>query len=253
MATNKGSRGVWILAAVIAWFGLRALPDSSASAEPLAATTTVSASEASKPPPTVKNECAEKNCDVECSSGLDETLTGFTTLYGVTPRAMIALGADPVDSGLSYYFDATLEGLEAAAGDVHDGEAWVRDRFFLPWKNLDNEGKPRSDLYACRKSVPGLILYRRKRGQKSEGLAVFLVGETSTWGIEEPIFADAVRRVSALRPPEPNQPTTIAILGPTFSGTANSLSAALQLELDAARKQGKSLNFKLRSGTATAS
>jgi len=253
MATNKGSRGVWILAAVIAWFGLRALPDSSASAEPLAATTTVSASEASKPPPTVKNECAEKNCDVECSSGLDETLTGFTTLYGVTPRAMIALGADPVDSGLAYYFDATLEGLEAAAGDVHDGEAWVRDRFYLPWKTLDGDGKPRKELFACRKSVPGVIMYRRKRAQKNEGLAVFLVGETSTWGIEQTAFAEAVRRVSALTPTDPAKSKRISILGPTFSGTANSLSAALESELDAAQKQGLELDFKIRSGTATAS
>jgi len=253
MATNKGSQGVWILAAVLAWFGLRALPSGSANAEPLE-TSAAPSSATIAATPELKNDCAEKNCDVECSTGLDATLAGFTALYGVSPRPLIALGADPVDSGLSYYFDATLEGLEAAAGDVHDGEAWVRDRFFLPWKNLDNDGKPRSELYACRKSVPGLILYRRKHGQNSEGLAVFLVGETSTWGIEQPVFADAVRRVSALLPAEPNRPTTtIAILGPTFSGTANSLSAALQLELDAARKQGKNLTFKLRSGTATAS
>jgi len=180
-------------------------------------------------------------------------LAGFNALYGVTPQAMIALGADPVDSGLAYYFDATLEGLEAAAGDVHDGEAWVRDRFYLPWKDLDGDGKPRKDLFACRKSVPGVILYRRKRAQKNEGLAVFLVGETSTWGIEQPVFAEAVRRVNALQSAEPGAPKRISILGPTFSGTASSLSAALDGELAGARKQGVALDFKIRSGTTTAS
>jgi hypothetical protein len=253
MATNKGSQGLWILAAVLAWFGLRALPSGSANAE---------ASQTPPPPATeatakaaaeAKNECALKSCDAECSAGLDATLAGFTSLYGVTPRPLIALGADPVDSGLAYYFDAMLEGLEAAAGDVHDGEAWVRDRFFLPWKNLAPDGKPRTELFACRKTVPGLILYRRKHGSKNEGLAVFLVGETSTWGIEHPVFADTVRRVSALLPTEPNEPKTISILGPTFSGTANSLSAALTLERDRAKLQGSELAFKLRSGTATAS
>jgi len=253
MATNKGLQGLWILAAVVAWFGLRALPSGSANAEPLEASPANASAATAKSALEAKNECAAKNCDVECSAGLDATLAGFTSLYGVSPRPLIALGADPVDSGLAYYFDATLEGLEAAAGDVHDGEAWVRDRFFLPWKNLDGAGKPRSELFACRKTVPGLILYRRKHGPKSEGLAVFLVGETSTWGIEQPVFADAVRRVSALLPTEPSQPRTISVLGPTFSGTANSLSAALTLELDKAKSQGTDLAFKLRSGTATAS
>lgn len=252
MATNKGSQGVWILAAVLAFIGLRALPNGSTSSEPISLTAANPAA-APKAPPEQKNECAEKNCDLECSAGLDATLTGFTQLYGANPRPMIALGADPVDSGLAYYFDATLEGLEAAAGDVHDGEAWVRDRFYLPWKNLDSDGKPRKDLFACRNSVPGLILYRRKRAHKNEGLAVFLVGETSTWGIERAVFADAVRRVNALSPDEPNKPKTISILGPTFSGTANSLAAALALSLEDARKQGATLTFKLRSGTTTAS
>lgn len=252
MANDKGSQGVWILAAVLAWFGLRALPSGSGSAAPLEPSAAATAAQTAKTAPEAKNECAEKSCDLECSTGLDATLAGFTTLYGVTPRPMIALGADPVDSGLAYYFDATLEGLEAAAGDVHDGEAWVRDRFFLPWKSLGGDGKPRSELFACRKSVPGLILYRRKRGPASEGLAVFLVGETSTWGIEQPVFANAVRRVSDLLASDPSKPKTISILGPTFSGTANSLSAALTLELDAAKKQGAQLTFKLRSGTATA-
>jgi len=253
MATNKGARGVWLLAAVIAWFGLRALPDRTANAEPLPEAAAVSINDVATPAPPAKNECAEKDCDVECSAGLDATLSVFSALYGVTPRALLALGADPVDSGLAYYFDATLEGLEAAAGDVHDGEAWVRDRFYLPWKDLDGDGKLRKELYSCRKSVPGLILYRRKRAQKNEGLAVFLVGETSTWGIEPAAFAQAVRRVSALEPAQPGKPKRISILGPTFSGTANSLAAALTLELSAAAKQGISLEFKLRSGTATAS
>src|SRR6187399_480072 len=166
MAANKGFRGVWVLAAALSWLGLRALPSGSANAQPLT------------PAPEAKNECAEKDCTLECSSGLDAALSGFSELYGTRPRPLIALAADPVDSGLAYYFDATLEGLEAAAGDVHDGEGWVRDRFYLPWKSLDGDGKPRKELLSCRNTSPGLILYRRKRGQSNEGLAVFLVGET---------------------------------------------------------------------------
>ena len=249
MAANSGAQGVWILAAVVAMFGLRALPSSSG---PLSAPSAQSAKPA-KPPSEEKNECAEKNCDVECAAGLNATLEDFKQLYGTTPRPMIALVADPVDSGLAYYFDATLEGIEAASGDVREGGGWVRDHFFLPWKALNDEGKPRTELYGCRNSVPGLVLYRRSHGASTEGLAVFLVGETSTWGIGQPVFAEAMRRVTALLPPEDGTPRApVQILGPTFSGTASSLSSALRVELDAAQKAGTPLTFKVRSGTATA-
>lgn len=253
MAANKGFQGVWVLAAALAWLGLRTLPSRSANAQPLGPAPLASAASVPKATPEAKNECAEKDCRLECSAGLDAALSGFSELYGTRPRPLIALAADPVDSGLAYYFDATLEGLEAAAGDVHDGEGWVRDRFYLPWKSLDGDGKPRKELLSCRNTSPGLILFRRKRGQSNEGLAVFLVGETPTWGIGAPAFAEAVRRVIAQHPLEPGAARQLEILGPTFSGTASSLSAALGLELSAATKRGETLAFKIRSGTATAS
>src|SRR6187431_3547265 len=151
MAANKGFQAVWILAALLSWLGLRALASGSANAQPLGPSPLTSAASVPKPALEAKNECAEKDCSLECGAGLDVALARFTELYGTRPRPLIALAADPVDSGLTYYFDATLEGLEAAVGDVHDGEGWVRDRFYLPWKSPDAEGKPRKELFACRK------------------------------------------------------------------------------------------------------
>ena len=250
MAANNGSQGAWLLAAVVAVLGLRALPSgSSSSSAPAVTAGPASAVGPAKPKPEEKNECAEKNCDVECSAALAAELAGFQQLYRAEPRPVIALVADPVDSGLAYYFDATLEGLEAAAGDVRAGGGWVRDRFFLPWKALNAEGKPRSELFACRKSVPGLLLYRRSVGASTEGLAVFLVGETPTWGIDQPVLADAIQRVKELGARD----ARIDILGPTFSGTASSLSSVLQAELDTPQDSAQPVRFKVRSGTATAS
>ena len=246
MAANNGSQGIWILAAVVAVLGLRALPSS-----PAAGGSAQTASPVSSPKPASeekKNDCAEKSCDAECSIGLDAVLTGFESAYGTKPRPAIALVADPVDSGLAYYFDATLEGMEAAFGDASTGEGWVRDRFYLPWHVLNAEGKPRTELESCRHSVPGLLLYRRTHDGRAEGLAVFLVGEASTWGIERATFDAAMRRVLELRPSE----ARVDIVGPTFSGTASSLSSALGAQLIAADAAGRPLHFKVRSGTATA-
>jgi hypothetical protein len=91
-----------------------------------------------------------------------------------------------------------------------------------------------------REMLPGLLLFRR--GSNDAALAIFLVGETPTRGIDRYQFAAASCYVKHLQEKEPRG---LRILGPTFSGSFDSLDAAL-------RDSGENAeNIEIRTGTAT--
>jgi hypothetical protein len=188
---------------------------------------------------------------------------------------LIATIADPKDSRLDYLFDRNLDAIQRAIeapedSTVEEPPSYVLDRSWLPWKrqqNPQNQGPtapPQRPMILMLTSPPhrmrpdytrepGVVLFRQIKGDGGKLLVLFLVGETPTWGIQKAAFLNALHQIKRL--PEwlaaPNAP--IRVLGPTFTGSADSLAISLGnwlVELnDNDRKQAR---VHIVSGSATA-
>ena len=131
---------------------------------------------------------------------------------GYSTEFLIALVPDPIDSSLALRFDQAVDGIQnayAAAG-------YLPDRFWLPWKQP--EGQPWRRL-------PGLLLFRKVERSKRHLAAVLLVGETPKIGIQKVAFAAAIELERAFMAAL-GESWTVRILGPSFSGSAESLRFA---------------------------
>lgn len=149
---------------------------------------------------------------------------------------LIALVPDPVDSHLAYRFDEALDAIQKAYAEA----GYLQDRFWIPWK-----GRPADAPYRQR---PGVLLFRKFNGRFDDKArrrleAVLLVGESPKQGIHKAAFAEAVEMARRLQPGE-----TVRVLGPTFSGSVESLRLSLLGLLGAA----PGLRFQVTSGSATA-
>jgi hypothetical protein len=156
---------------------------------------------------------------------------------GASIDAMIATIPDPVDSGLDYVFDTTLQALrlglergETGADPVY--ASLFRDRSWLPWRDLDASGKPRAGSAECRDSTPGAMLFRDSETQAPRLRILLLVGETPTRGVHVAAMVNALHFVRAIAggatSPGAAPPGPIKIVGPTFSGGAFSLRLAIE-------------------------
>jgi hypothetical protein len=160
-------------------------------------------------------------------------------------RHLIALVPDPVESGYADYFDSALEGVQEAVALPGVHGTYVRDRGWLPWPRPDaTPAAPR-----CWQSQPGVLIYRPSSDpETSPALVVLLVGETPTWGLQERQFEEALRIIDDFKAWWPGHAggNEYRVLGPTFSGTAASLSAAIQKH-----ESPLGSRFTVTSGTAT--
>ena len=159
---------------------------------------------------------------------------------GASIDAMIATIADPVDSGLEYVFDTTLQALrlglergESGAGPVHG--SLFRDRSWLPWRDFDASGKTRAESAECRETTPGAMLFRDSGTKDPHLRLLLLVGETPTRGLHVAAMVNALhfaRALAAASDPSSSQgPKGLSparIVGPTFSGGAFSLRLAIE-------------------------
>ncbi len=174
---------------------------------------------------------------------------------------MIALAADPLDSGLASDFDLTMSALQMGLSEAgyRLGSQW------LPW--IDAEAV---DQKSYRESA-GMMLFHRQSppapssppscAAMQDLLAVFVVGETLKAGIHKAAFEQAVALIldlhaeeEKLAPAAPNRglaPTRTAphleipVLGPSYSGSAASLRVAA-----AGARPGTC--FRVVSGSASA-
>jgi hypothetical protein len=143
-------------------------------------------------------------------------------------RFMIALVPDPLDSQLPAAFDQAIDAIGQSFGhsSPRRGPAWLPDRSWIPWNDPPTVASKRY------RGVPGLLLFRRilwhlpQAGRPCELMGVFLVGETPKTGIEPAAFHEALQLIADLSP-DRRLPVPVRILGPTYSGSALSLRAAL--------------------------
>jgi hypothetical protein len=185
------------------------------------------------PPPGPGGGEAEKR---RPAGGLD--LTNLIAHHAGKTRFLIATMPDPERTRLSLVFDRAVESMIDAAAD----DDWVYDRYWLPWRRQEEPGgegdekKASSDQRTTeedggRKNLPGLMLFRSKQDPERT-LAMFLVGETPTDGVDRRQFSRAVRYMSWFLEAAPQgQREPVKIVGPNFSGSLDSLQRAIRDEI----------------------
>lgn len=161
-------------------------------------------------------------------------------------NVLIALIPDPLDAGLSNRSDEALDAIQRGFADA----GHLFDRQGLLW-----QGEAAKNRLA--REEPGALLFRRfKSSQKSRELTlVLLVGETPKGGIHKEAFREALALAERLRSSANNPGGPIRILGPTFSGSAESLRIALRDRLDFVGPPVPPVylvQFKIVTGSATA-
>jgi hypothetical protein len=160
--------------------------------------------------------------------------------YGL--RFLVALVPSPPDPRLDQALEAVQRGF-AQSG-------YLVDRVWLPWAG--EGGKTGATV----QEAPGILLFRQRWPDGTRTLAVVLVvGETPKAGIQKEAFRVALELIANLRPPpsaeEPAQGTLVRLLGPSFSGSAESLRVALGSWRKA--HPGGPLRFEAATGSASAS
>jgi hypothetical protein len=153
-------------------------------------------------------------------------------------RFVVATLPDPVDSHFASLFDRGLEAIVSAMSD----SGYDLDRWSLPWhipgpRELQAAWKTnnRGDLEISagpptandHRTQPGAVLFR-----KGEDLLVlFLVGESPTRGLQKSALIQALNTIHGYDAMGSFETTvtrpTLSILGPYFSGTAESLHVVL--------------------------
>jgi hypothetical protein len=176
-------------------------------------------------------------------------------------KALIAVVPDPVRTNMALQFDRTIDALLAAAGDY----GYVSSYYWLPWKEhgesaKTSEGEGQGNA-AKNIHEPGLIVFKcaqdtqKKTSCSHNGWAqaspfsppaddfarviyLFLVGETPTTGIDSFQIHNAFRYQDELEKAgtvlgrsTAEDSRNLAIIGPTFSGSAASLRQAIDTML----------------------
>jgi hypothetical protein len=196
-------------------------------------------------------------------------------------KFILAIVPDPVHTHLSLFFDRTTDAIEIAA----QASAYLFDRSTMPWDNQTHPeptdfqlreaegqwqqekesmpglmifrksspppGHPPEDGQGCGKPLSSAVTSREKQPstlpcRDDEPLFVFVVGETPTGGINKDQFVNAVRMISELGK-ESADKADLHILGPTFSGSLQSLRQLLS----EVSSHYQFTRISIRSGTNT--
>ena len=135
---------------------------------------------------------------------------------------------------------------------------YLRDQVWLPWD--DSHLQRKNDLpldEACRLRVPGALILRdaaspdeAQAGTRPRSVVALFVGETPTEGIHKGTLARAValaRRLESWRVGH------LRVVGPTYSGSADSLRAVLDAEEEEPDPRAGAPSTSIVSGSATKS
>ena len=207
-----------------------------------------------QPPPASDNATflhALERCERDPARSLDVRAARLFERIGpkVLRAVLIVTVPDPVDSSFGEGFDATVSAVGAAMAAV----GYASGEYSLPWLDRARGGEKRTaegggDAPGSR-CVPGILVFRRgasDRGDnRSDVVLVLLVGETPAWGVHVNALGQALTFAA-----RSGSETPVRILGPSFSGSAASLRAAL--DEWAAAQGGQAPAFEVVSGSATA-
>jgi hypothetical protein len=154
---------------------------------------------------------------------------------------VIAILPDPVHTRLSLFFDRGIEAVQQAA----QRKGYAFDRAILPWRRTPGAesselktGSEQAGQPARREAYPGLLLFREPNENLSttpiSPLFVLVVGETPTRGLNKEQFRNAVQIISQISGTSPLKQNAqpLLILGPSFSGSLDSLHQELQQDLN---------------------
>lgn len=191
-------------------------------------------------------------------------------------RGLVALVPDPVLSRLDYTYDRYLDAIQRAL----ETDGYRLDRFDVQWM------RQRSTLEEQLKAAtgaeppafarqPGLLLFRH---DQRAPLLMFLVGETPTGGVQKDALEDALTQYAGLKgwligrdaagaadaarnPPVVDAPAcgdgpaanprVLPIVGPSFSGSGESVGRALREWFATMRFDGRRPCARVVSGAAT--
>jgi len=161
-------------------------------------------------------------------------------------KLLIALVTDPVHTSMALQFDRTIDALMAAAEEY----GYVSSYYWLPWalqsgraKVTEEEGGEDHDHATKSEHEPGLIIFRyvpndREKPPKAQVIYLFLVGETPTTGIDGVQIRKAFQYQdelanagTAFSKSTANDPSHLAIIGPTYSSSAASLRQSIETML----------------------
>ena len=150
-------------------------------------------------------------------------------------QVMLAIVPDPVRTHLELRFDRAIDDIEDAA----QKRGWQFDSNWLPWDNRRHEepdrfGERLLDQTArrARENTAGALLFRTSGASDSAAspLIILLVGDTPIGGVDVTQFRSAMGMWKRLRGAG-SAPGELDILGPSFSGSVQSLAHLLPEEL----------------------
>ena len=178
-------------------------------------------------------------------------------------KTVIALVPDPVRTNMSLQFDRTIDALMAAAGD----NGYVSSYYWIPWKPHALEGKssseggePSTGEASRTEHEPGLIIFKHVPSPSGETsitdagdefakvIYLFLTGESPTTGIDGSQIQKAFQYEDELATPG----SPVAVIGPTYSGSAASLRQAIETMLARHRTtEGTAQSVSVNGSTST--
>ena len=242
---KKNASILTALAAVLAFFGLSNLPKNPSGGQ--AATETKNgAKPATAPHPSgISSPCeaiqkrlqpivADSPEEEWKAPGFCYSSDGAPDVQKLAPadvEFVIATAPNPLLTHLPLLFDRVVEIIQQAAQD----NKYSYDSSWLPWDQT-KEYSSRADQLAAesaqslKESQPGVLVFRKPPDKANGslykgGLAVFVVAESPTGGVNQKQFQNAVAWIDDLGGFSGS--TKLKILGPTFSGSLPSLYRSL--------------------------
>ncbi len=142
-------------------------------------------------------------------------------------EAIVATVPDPVDSGFGYLFDVSVQALRLGLEqDLAEDGRFFRSYGWLPWDRRSASKQPQSES-KCRKTTPGIKLFRGSDVTRPRLRALLLVGETPTAGIHGAALVRALEIAEIFDDSNSETSPELDVLAPTFSGSASTLRRAL--------------------------
>jgi hypothetical protein len=165
---------------------------------------------------------------------------------------------DPIDSYTGWQFDPMLDAIAQAVA----ASDYVLDRFHFPDSDKDEAPASRATGEAGRlhELEPGVVVFRKHvepqqsaepQSTLGDRLVLLVVHENPAAGVHARALANAIRLVTRCAPLTATDggtmDSTVRILGPTFSGSSESLNRALGL----AENRLRGYTVRVLSGSAT--